>query len=184
MTEASEAAILTYLSSSPDAVIEDTFPWSEASNLDHAAVIGAIKSLLADEYVAVDNLSTSFYTLTKEGTSILENGAQEIIVLKALEEAGKLSLPDLQAKVGKDIAKIGMGNCMKLKWVKKDGGDLVPLKKLEEVEDEVQKALKALADAKFSADALSDKVSSTRVRDAHLGSMFFLMKSFGCGISI
>jgi hypothetical protein len=48
---------------------------------------------------------------------------------------------------------------MKLKWVKKDGGDLVPLKKLEEVADDVQNALKALADAKFSVDALSDKVS-------------------------
>jgi phenylalanyl-tRNA synthetase alpha chain len=161
MTEASasESAILTYLSSSPDAVIEDTLPWCEERKLDHAAVVGAIKSLLAEEYVKVDNLSTSNYTLTKEGESILANGAQEIIVLKALNESGKLSLPDLQSKVGKDVAKIGMGNCMKKKWVKKDGADLVPLKKDEEVQDEVQTALKGLADAQYSVDAVSDKVS-------------------------
>jgi phenylalanyl-tRNA synthetase alpha chain len=159
MTEASEAAILKHLSTSADAAIEDTFPWSEASKLDHAAVVGAIKSLLADKFVEVNDLSTSFYTLTAEGQSILENGAQEVIVLKALNEAGKLSLTDLQTKVGKNIAKIGMGNCMKKKWLKKDGADLVPLKKNDEVEDEVQKTLQALSNANFSSDGIAEKVS-------------------------
>jgi len=158
MTEASETAILTFLASSPDAVIEDTFPWSKEANLDHTAVVGAIKSLLADEYVEASNLSASFYSLTSEGQSILENGSQEILVLKALNETGKLSLPDLQAKVGNDVAKIGMGNCMKKKWVKKDGADLVPLKKDDEVEDEVQGLLKKLAQANFSESGISDKV--------------------------
>jgi phenylalanyl-tRNA synthetase alpha chain len=158
MTEASEAAILKHLSTSEDAAIEDTFPWSEAQKLDHTAVVGAIKSLLPDQYVVAANLSTSFYTLSAEGESILANGSQEVIVLKALEEAGKLSLPDLQTKVGKDIAKIGMGNCMKKKWVKKDGGDLVPLKKVEEVGDEVKDLLQKVVDGKFSVDAITDKV--------------------------
>jgi phenylalanyl-tRNA synthetase alpha chain len=158
MTEASETAILTFLASSPDAVIEDTFPWSEESKLDHAAVVGAIKSLLTDEYVQATNLSASSYSLTDEGQSILDNGTQEVIVLKALNEAGKLSLPDLQAKVGKDVAKIGMGNCMKKKWVKKDGADLVPLKKDDEVEDEVQGLLKKLSEGGFAESAISDKV--------------------------
>lgn len=158
MTEASETAILTFLASSPDAVIEDTFPWSEESKLDHTAVVGAIKSLLADQYVEAENLSASFYALTDEGQSILDNGTQEIIVLKALNEAGKLSLPDLQVKVGKDVAKIGMGNCMKKKWVKKDGADLVPMKKDDEVEDEVRVLLKQLADAGFAESGISDKV--------------------------
>ena len=88
----------------------------------------------------------------------MANGSQEMLVLKALEGAGKLSLPDLQQAVGKDVAKIGMGNCMKNKWIKKDGGDLVPLKKLEEVEDDVQKSLKTLSDANFDAESLDKKV--------------------------
>jgi len=156
-TEASEAAILTFLASSPEATIPDTFPWSESNKLDHATVVGAIKSLLAEQYLAVENLETKFFTLTKEGESILIDGSQEAIVLKALNAEGKLSMADLQAKVGKNVAKIGMGNCMKAKWVKKDGADLVPLKKDDEVEDTVQKVLQALKEADFSPDALSDK---------------------------
>jgi phenylalanyl-tRNA synthetase alpha chain len=161
MTEASksEEAILSFLSSSPDAVIEDTFPWSASQNLDHVAVVGSVKSLLAEEYVANEALSTSFYSLTQEGETILKDGAQEITVLKALLEAGKLSMGDLQTKVGSGVAKIGMGNCMKLKWVKKEGADLVPLKQLTEVTDEVQKVLIALKDADYAVSGLSDKVN-------------------------
>ena len=166
MTETCETAILTFLASSPDATIEDTFPWSDEANLDHAAIVGAIKSLLADEYLQATNLSTSFYALTDEGQSILDNGSQEIIVLKALNETGKLSLSDLQSKVGKDVAKIGMGNCMKKNWVKKDGTDLIPLKKDDEVEDEVQTILKKLSLAGFVESAISDKVRQ-RFDDEH-----------------
>ena len=157
-TEDSEAAILTFLSSSSDAVIEDTHPWAASKNLDHLKVVGAIKSLLVDQYVAAEDLKTSFYSLSKEGESIIADGSQEVLVLKALNEAGKLSMGDLQAKVGKNVAKIGMGNCMKAKWIKKDGGDLVPLKKDEEVEDSVQKLLLELKAAGFKPDAISDKV--------------------------
>ena len=158
MTEACEEKILAHLAKADDAVIEDTFPWSEAAKLDHKVTVGAIKSLEADAFVVTEPLSTSFYTLSKEGEGILANGSQEMLVLKALEGAGKLSMPDLQQAVGKDVAKIGMGNCMKNKWIKKDGGDLVPLKKIEEVEDEVQKGLKTLSDANFDAESLDKAV--------------------------
>lgn len=157
-TEDSETAILSFLSASPETVIKDTYPWSQLNNLDHKAVVGAIKSLLADQYVVVENLETSFYSFTEEGQSVLDNGSQEILVLKALNEVGKFSIPDLQAKVGKDVAKIGMGNCMKAKWIKKDGADLVPVKKDDEVEDTVRKQLQDLLSADFKVDALSDKV--------------------------
>jgi len=160
-TEDAEGAILTFLSSSPEAVIPDTHPWSASNNIDHAKVVGAIKSLLVEQYVTAEDLKESFYTLTKEGDSIVADGSQEVLVLKALNEAGKLSVADLQAKVGKNVAKIGMGNCMKAKWIKKDGGDLVPVKKDEEVEDTVQKLLLELKAADFKPDAISDKVSLT-----------------------
>lgn len=155
--EACESAILLFLSSSADTVITDTYPWSSMNEIDHVVVVGAIKSLLVDQYVTADNLETSFYALTDEGKSILSDGSQEMIVLKALNEVGKLSVADLQKKLGKNVAKIGMGNCMKTKWVKKDGQDLLPLKKLDEVQDTVQNVLLELKAADFSSDALSDK---------------------------
>jgi phenylalanyl-tRNA synthetase alpha chain len=158
MTEASENAILTYLSTDPAAVIEDTFPWAAANKLDHLQVVGALKSLHAEDYVATSDLATSFFTLSKEAETILANGSQEIIVLQALETAGKLSMPDLQKAVGKDVAKIGMGNCMKSKWLKKEGADLVPLKAVTDVQDEVQEALKALKEGNFATHAIDDKV--------------------------
>lgn len=157
-TEDSEKAILTFLSTSPETVIEDTYPWAPTQNLDHKTVVGAIKSLLADQYVVVDNLETSFYVLTEDGQAILEHGSQEMLVLKALNEAGRLSIAELQTHVGKDVAKIGMGNCMKSQWVRKDGTDLVPLKQNDQVEDIVQKQLQALQEAEFQLNALSEKV--------------------------
>ena len=156
MTEVCETAILTHLSSSE--AIDDTFPWAEAASLDHLAVVGAVKSLLADDYVIATDLTTTFCTLSKEAETIVASGSQEMQVLKALTEAGKLSIPELQQKVGKDVAKIGMGNCMKNKWVKKDGADLVPIKKADEVEDSVQISLQALVDANGDPAAVDAKV--------------------------
>ena len=155
-----EEAILTYLSTSQEAVIEDTLTWSDQSKLDHKAVVGAIKSLQGDAYVTACDLTKSYYELSKEAKDILANGAQEVIVLAALCEAGEggISMPDLQAKVGKNVCKIGMGNCMKNKWAKKDGGNLVATKAVADVTDEVQAALKALSDAAGSDASMDAKI--------------------------
>jgi len=158
MTEVCEAAILSHLSSSADSCIEDTFPWSEKNGLDHGAVVGAVKSLMADGYVTAEDLAVSFYSLSKEAEIILKDGSQEMIVMKALIEKGKMEMSELQQAVGADIAKIGMGNCMKNKWVKKEGADLIPLKAVGEVEDETQQSLRSLVDGKCAVDALDDKV--------------------------
>jgi phenylalanyl-tRNA synthetase alpha chain len=154
MTEVCEEAILKHLSSSE--AIDDTFPWAEQAGLDHLAVVGAVKSLLADDYVAASDLQTSFCTLSKEAETIVANGSQEVLVLKALSEP--LSIPELQEKVGKDVAKIGMGNCLKNKWVKKDGANLVPLMTADQVEDTVQDALKKIFEANGDVTAVDSKV--------------------------
>jgi phenylalanyl-tRNA synthetase alpha chain len=160
MTEACEETILGYLEKADDAVIEDTYHWSnETSKLDHAAVVGALKSLEADAFVVMEQLSKSFFALSKEGEDIVANGSQEMIVLKALEGAGTLSIAALQGAVGTEVAKIGMGNCMKSKWIKKEkDGSLVPVVKSEEVMDEVQAQLKTLADANFAENSVDKKV--------------------------
>jgi phenylalanyl-tRNA synthetase alpha chain len=158
-TEACESAILTHLSSSENACIEDTYPWAIENGFDPQVALGAVKSLLPEQMVATADVAVSFYVLSPEGESILENGTQEILVLKALNEAGKLSIADLEAAVGKEVAKIGMGNCMKNKWIQKDGGDLVAVKKMEEVEDSVQICLKTLKDGNFAENAVDAAVS-------------------------
>ena len=159
MTEACETAILKELSKSEDARIADTFAWAGELSLDHNAVVGAVKSLEAEAYVSGEEVKTSFYTLSKEAGGILKDGSQEIIVLAALMEAGEegMAMPDLQAKVGKAVCKIGMGNCMKNKWAKKDGGKLIALKAQGEVSDDTQTQLRALQESGGSPGTLDEK---------------------------
>ena len=160
MAEDAENAILAYLSESPSACIEDTYTWSESikPKIDHKAVVGGVKSLLVDAYLIATELTTSFYTLSKEADEILANGSQEMLVLTALIEKGQMNKNDLEASVGKKVFKVGMGNCMKNKWVKKDGDVLVALKEKSEVSDSVQIALSTLKEKNGAIDALDSKV--------------------------
>lgn len=166
MADACENAILTHLSQSPDATIDDTFPWSELNSFDHGAVVGCLKSLEADGYVVGETLSTSFYTLSEEAEGILANGiSQEMSVFSAIVAAGSISEPDLIAAVGKDVAKIGMGKCMQNKWIQKDKEtkNLVPMKAVDDVKDEVVEQLQALKKGNFAEDAISSEVRASYV---------------------
>ena len=171
MSEVAENVILTYLSSSESACIEDTYTWSETSEpkLDHNDVVGGVKSLLVDAYLISEELTTSFYTLTKEAEETLSKGSQEMRVFLALSsKEGGMTMPELQAAVGKDVCKVGMGNCMKNKWVKKDGANLVPIKKEGEISDDVKDSLQILKDKDGAVDALDAKVSIPFVK-VHCG---------------
>jgi phenylalanyl-tRNA synthetase alpha chain len=157
--EKSEEAILTALSTAADASIVDTFPWAATSNLEHNAVVGAVKSLMADAYVSATEITVSSYALSKEANTILTNGSQEFLVLTALIAAGEdgLSMKDLSDKVGKSISKIGMGKCMKNKWIKKQGDKLQPLKKEGEVQDETRDLLQTLSNANGDEKSINAK---------------------------
>lgn len=164
-TEICENSILTYLATNETSctTIVDTYPWAMMNHLDPLVVIGAVNSLLTEGYVSATDLTTSFYTLSTEGQSILEHGSQEMRVLRAIQMAGRISMTDLEKNVGTEVTKIGMGNCMKNKWVKKEGTDLVPLITMEEAEDSVQKALHLLQSGGFALDAIDDKVLLSNV---------------------
>ena len=159
-----ESVILSALSptpSNPSPTITDTYAFSIAHNLDHNQVVGVSKSLEVDAYVALQELSTSFYVLNEEAKEIVDNGSQEVRVLKALIAAagGGMAMPDLQAAVGKDICKIGMGNCLKNKWAKKEkDGKLVAVVTLEDVKDETREHLQRVSEQGGDEMALDVKV--------------------------
>lgn len=159
MSEAIEEAILQHLSTAPDAIIEDTFPWADTNHFDHNAVVGSVKSLSVEAYVSATELSTSFYILSEEAQQVLTHGSHEVRVLRALAHAGQdgLTMVDLQSKVGgKDVCKIGMGNCMKNKWAKKDGDRLVALLNVDNVTDETQAQLQKVQQANGVLDGVLD----------------------------
>lgn len=163
-TNSIEHILLTYFSKSKDAVIEDTFTWSEETKLDHTAVVGTVKSLLVEAYIAAEEVITTFYTLTKDAEDVIANGSQEMRVFQAIlrSDAGGMTMPDLQTAVGKNVCKVGMGNCMKNKWVKKDGAKLVPLKAEGEVKDEVQVSLSAMTKSPADVDEQTIKLLKKR----------------------
>ena len=151
-----EETILSYLATND--LIEDSYPWSVANQFDHKKVVGAIKSLWADDYIRLEDLSRSYYALTDQGTTVLENGSPEYVVYQSIQGAGKMSLEGLTGEIGADAAKIGMANCMKNKWIKKDGADLVPAAAPESVVDVVRLQLVDLIEKEGNLDALDEKV--------------------------
>lgn len=99
--------------------IADTYKFALDQNLDHQSVIGALKSLLPDRYVLDEPLSVTYWALTSEGEDVVKNGSPEIQTLRAIPVDG-ITIAELNGKLG-EVAKLGMGICMKNKWVKKDG---------------------------------------------------------------
>lgn len=117
-----ESLILDALNSSQS--IEDTWVFSQERYLDHQAVIGAVKSLLVDKYVEAVSLTNSFWDVTEEGRDISEKGSPEYQVFESVPSEGGILMTELQSKLG-DIVKIGLGPCMKSKWLKKQGDSIV-----------------------------------------------------------
>jgi phenylalanyl-tRNA synthetase alpha chain len=153
-----EAAILTALSTTS---IPDTYEFATQNSLDHNTVVGISKSLEGDAYVTLREISTRFFVLSSEAESILENGSQEVLVWNALRDAGEagLSMQELQEKVGNDVCKIGMGNCLKNKWAKKEKDGRLIAVGSGEVKDEVREMLGKLKEGGGGAGVLDDKVS-------------------------
>jgi len=109
-------------------IIDNSWSFAAANNLDHQQLVGVLKSLVADRYLTEEMLESKFWTLTDEGKDVIANGSPEIQVLKLIPAEGGISLSTLNSALG-DTAKIGMGVCMKNKWVEKNGDMIVALKR-------------------------------------------------------
>jgi len=129
MSEACEHKILTHLASSVDAIISDSYEWSLLHGLDHNEVVGAMKSLMVDDYVQSSDMVSTFFVLSSEAEGIVLHGSQEMMVMSTLLTSGGgggggeeeaevgesgqckrgLTLAELQEKLGSEVCKIGMG---------------------------------------------------------------------------
>ena len=132
-----EAQVLAALQSTPKF---DTYAQAKALNVDHQALVGAVKSLWADGYVTMDQKSCSWLNATKEGCDISKNGSPEYKVYAAVSAAGSLPVADLEKAVGKASAKVGLGAAMREKWLKKGGDGSLSVAK-EGVADNTRKML-------------------------------------------
>lgn len=146
-----EQTVLTKLLGS--LTIADTFDFANELNVDHQVLVGTLKSLLTDRYIIDEPLSTSYWVVTEEAKKICTNGSPEFIVFNAIPTNDGISVGDLNKAAG-DVAKIGLGQCMKNKWVKKDGDKIVRV--LDNVKDDTADILRAVLSG--APDAAPEKV--------------------------
>ena len=96
--------------------------------MDHRAVDGAMKLLLVEAYVVPDK-RLAFFTLHVDRRGKVHraewfSSVSSLSTRQGSVADGGIVIPELQGaigKVGKAVAKINMRNCMKNKWIKKDG---------------------------------------------------------------
>lgn len=130
-----ESIILSTLANNEEG-ISDTWTFALEIGCDHQTLIGTIKSLLVDGYVIDEPLTTSYWTLTDEAQDIVTNGSPEYRVYNSIpNDTIGITVAELNSKLG-DIAKIGMGPCMKNKWLKKDGDSIVKISLTNTVQDD------------------------------------------------
>ncbi|CCD67614.1 phenylalanine--tRNA ligase [Caenorhabditis elegans] len=108
-------------------------------NLDHQKVIGAIKSLLANEGVlTTKDVTEKRLELTNEGVQFANEGSPEYLVFEFVGTDGAAQA-DIQKK---PFGKIGMAKAMQFKWVSVDKGRVV--RQATEVTDSTRKQLESL----------------------------------------
>lgn len=114
--EALETALLTALATvevvySPD--------FAATQGVEHQAVVGVMKSLEAESYVACEMKQTDKYDLTPEAVGYLSKGSPEMQLLSGLPNEGWTDA-EMEAALGKELAAVGKGKAMKNKWVSRD----------------------------------------------------------------
>lgn len=138
MTSGLDIEELVLLTLNSVEVIHDTWQFALENNIDHQIIVGAVKSLLTDRYVIDEQISTSFWILTDEGNVIVQHGSPEFQVLNSVPTEG-IALTTLQNNLG-DVCKVGLGQCLKNKWLKKEGDLVVRLSNMT-LEDDTLKQL-------------------------------------------
>mmetsp|Transcript_43373 Transcript_43373/g.87740 ORF Transcript_43373/g.87740 Transcript_43373/m.87740 type:complete len:512 (-) Transcript_43373:234-1769(-) len=101
--------------------VSNSMELAEAHGVDHQeVVVRAIKTLEAALYVTSTLASFEMYELSPEGLAMVAAGkTPEMALFLELTEEG-VSTKDLEAKLGKEAVKIGLGPNMKNKWARND----------------------------------------------------------------
>jgi hypothetical protein len=150
--EALESLLLA--AAAGNGVIADTWPWTLDRGLDHDAVVGAMKSLMVDGYLVASNLSVEFWVLTEEAGGYVAQGSPEAQVFCALAE-GAMDEAALTARLGESLVKVGVGKCLKSKWVSRDKATGTYSRLLPAIErDELVEQLVAVRDGSVADAAL------------------------------
>uniref|UniRef100_A0A8C7QZ38 phenylalanine--tRNA ligase n=1 Tax=Oncorhynchus mykiss TaxID=8022 RepID=A0A8C7QZ38_ONCMY len=123
--------------------------------VDHQAIVGAVKSLLAlGDVISAEQRSSKHWELTGEGCEIAEQGSHEARVVSSIPEEGMPQSQLMKLAFGK----VGFSKAMSNKWIRLDkgheGGPRI-FKTVEHLEDLVRDKL--LLVQKGQASQLEEK---------------------------
>mmetsp|Transcript_13664 Transcript_13664/g.41285 ORF Transcript_13664/g.41285 Transcript_13664/m.41285 type:complete len:517 (-) Transcript_13664:1353-2903(-) len=125
-----------------------------AQQVDHLAVIGAVKSLESAEMITAEGYKKTEVELTADAKIYAESGSPEAHVYSQIPAEG-ISIPDLQKAIGgkqlpKDTASLGQRQAMAQKWVSIDRATKLLVRQVDSIEDTVQQQLQRVAAGKAS----------------------------------
>jgi phenylalanyl-tRNA synthetase alpha chain len=136
-----ETTILSYLQENE--AIPDSIAFCLERKIEHPDFIGVMKSLAASSFVIETPVQTQSYELTEEGEGVISEGSAEYRLFSAIPPETGEERSTLEEMLGRDVVNIGMGPCMKNKWVRRDGDRLC--RSVDEIEDEVASQLSNLS---------------------------------------
>jgi len=115
------------------AELEDTYVWSKLIDVDHNMVVGTMNSLIGDGYLLSTAKSEEFWVLTEEAEGYVTNGSPELQLFRAIPVDGA-DETGLVAALGEALVKVGLGKCMKSKWISRDKASGRYFRSVESVE--------------------------------------------------
>jgi phenylalanyl-tRNA synthetase alpha chain len=158
-----ESLLLKTIESS---VISDTYPWSLVIGVDHSQVVGTMKSLQAEGYLLATSISMESYALTEEADRYVKFGSPEAQLFKFIATAGPSGSDEASLKetAGEEAVKIGLGKCLKNKWVTRDKASGRYSAVVSEIDsDELVDQLKSIASSGWwltgSASPIDEKLA-------------------------
>ncbi|KAI6173761.1 Phenylalanine--tRNA ligase [Aphelenchoides besseyi] len=125
-------------------------------NLAHQKVIGAIKSLQANEdLISTKDNVIHQYELTNEGREVVDQGSQEFRVFEAIGSDGVVESEIMK----KPFAQIGVGKALANKWITRDKKANPPrlARTVETAEDLVRSQLTLVRDGKAESLSKSER---------------------------
>lgn len=123
----------------------DTLQYATLINEDHQKLVGAVKSLQANEgLVETEERTSKAFELTPEGREMAENGSHEANVFQLVGSDGIAQADLMKLPFGK----VGMSKAIAFGWiaVDKSGGAVRLIRKVDAIDDKVQCELRMIAE--------------------------------------
>ncbi|XP_064479392.1 phenylalanine--tRNA ligase alpha subunit-like [Ornithodoros turicata] len=129
----------------------DSLELARLFSVDHQKIVGAVKSIQSfGEVILADLRSSKAWELTGEGAEAAEKGSHEAVLFNAVPDEG---VKQQELMKGLPNAKIGFSKAMSLGWIKLDkncGDGPKVFRKVDNIEDEVQKCLHKIRELNFT----------------------------------